>query len=102
MSNIDESRRAVIARILEGEGKASPAQRRAAFGAESIAGPLGVLVEKVATRAHQIGDEDIAAVRNAGLSEDEVFELVVCAAVGQATRQYETARAALAAALKKE
>jgi alkylhydroperoxidase/carboxymuconolactone decarboxylase family protein YurZ len=34
-------------------------------------------------------------VRASGLTEDEVFELVVCAAVGQATRQYEAALAAL-------
>ena len=32
----------------------------------------------------------------------QVFEIVVCAAVGQATRQYETALAALKAATKKE
>ena len=29
-------------------------------------------------------DEDVAAVRAAGLSEDQIFEIVVCAAVGQA------------------
>jgi alkylhydroperoxidase/carboxymuconolactone decarboxylase family protein YurZ len=37
-------------------------------------------------------------VKESGLSEDEVFELVVCAAVGQAARQYESALAALAEA----
>jgi AhpD family alkylhydroperoxidase len=30
-----------------------------------------------------------------GLSEDQIFEIVVCAAVGQATRQYDAALAAL-------
>jgi hypothetical protein len=42
-----------------------------------------------------IRKEDIAAVKASGLSEDQIFELVVCAAIGQATRQYDTAFAAL-------
>jgi hypothetical protein len=36
------------------------------------------------------------------LSEDQIFEIVVCAAVGQAARQHDTALAALEAAMKKE
>jgi hypothetical protein len=43
---------------------------------------------------------DIAAARASGLSEDQIFETVVCAAVGQATRQYDTALAALKATEK--
>jgi alkylhydroperoxidase family enzyme len=54
-------------------------------------------MSKVAERATQITDEDFAAVKASGLSEDQIFELVVCAAIGQATRQYETALGALAA-----
>jgi hypothetical protein len=63
---------------------------------------VGALLDKVAPRASQIGDADVASVRSTGLSEDDVFELVVCAAVGQATRQYESALTALAAAVGKE
>jgi len=47
-------------------------------------------------------DEDITAARASGISEDQIFEIAVCAAVGQATRQYETAFAALEAAAAKE
>ncbi len=43
-------------------------------------------------------DGDIAAVKAAGFSDDQTFELVVCAAVGEATRQYQSGLAALAAA----
>jgi alkylhydroperoxidase family enzyme len=53
------------------------------------------LIDKVAKRAYQVTDDDIAAARSSGLSEDQIFELVVCAAVGQAARQYDAARAAL-------
>ena len=102
MSNIRQARKALTSRILEGEGKASPSDRRAAFNNSGLAEPLGTLVEQVARHAHMITDEDIAATRKSGLSEDQVFEIVVCAAIGQATRQYDTALAALEAATGKE
>jgi hypothetical protein len=97
---IDEKRtahRAVVARILEGDGRTSRARRRAAFDDAVVGEPLQTLIGKVAREPARITDADIALVKS-GLSEDEVFELVVCAAVGQATRQYESALAALAEA----
>jgi hypothetical protein len=93
------AQKAVVARVLEGDGRASRAQRRAAFENAGLEGPLRTLIDKVALRPTRITDEDVAAVKASGLSEDQVFELVVCAAVGQATRQYETALGALAAAM---
>ena len=75
---------------------ASRGQRRAAFDDAVLGEPLHTLISKVARQPAQITDEDVAAVKAAGLSEDEIFELVVCAAIGQATRQYETALGALA------
>jgi alkylhydroperoxidase/carboxymuconolactone decarboxylase family protein YurZ len=45
-----------------------------------------------------VTDEDAAAVRAAGLSEDQIFEIMVCGAVGAADRQYKSALAALAEA----
>jgi alkylhydroperoxidase family enzyme len=102
MSDIRQVHKAVVARILEGDGKSSPAQRRAAFNNTGLAEPLSTLVDKVARHAHTVADEDIAAVRASGLSEDQIFEIVVCAAIGQATRQYDTALASLEAATGKE
>lgn|SRR5574341_598728 len=101
MSDITRARQALVAQILEGDGRASPAQRRAAFDNAGLAGPLGALIDKVANRASRITDQDIAAVKASGLTEDQIFELVVCAAVGQATRQYGTALAALEAAVRR-
>ena len=102
MSNIKQARNALTSRILEGQGKASSSDRRAAFNNSGLAELLGTLVDKVARHAHRVTDEDIAAARESGLSEDQVFEIVVCAAIGQATRQYDTALAALEAATGKE
>ena len=90
---------AVVTRVLEGGGEASRAERRAAFDNTTITEPLRGLISKVAQHPTQITDDDIAAVKASGLSEDQIFEVVVCAAVGQATRQYQNALAALDIAL---
>src|SRR5262245_1299576 len=99
MSDIVQARKAVVARILQGDGRASHAQRRLAFDNAGLAEPLRALIDKVAKHAYKVTDEDIATARASGLSEDQVFELVVCAAIGQATRQYDTALAALVKAM---
>lgn len=95
MSNITEARKALVRRILEGAGRASAAERRAAFNNSGLEGAAAVLVDKVAMHADQVTDEDISNARNSGLSEDQIFEIVVCAAVGQASWQYDAALAAL-------
>lgn len=102
MSNIGGARKVMVTRILEGDGKASFSLRRAASENTGLTGPLNTLINKIAKHAHQVTDEDIAAARASGLSEDQIFEIVVCAAIGQASRQYETALAALEAASKEE
>ena len=93
--------KAVVTRVLEGDGKASRAQRRAAFDNSGLTGALSMLVNKVARNAYKVTDEDVAAAEASGFDEDQIFEIVICAAVGQATRQYETALAALDAAVEK-
>lgn len=100
MSNITQAHETLVTRILEGEGKASRAQRRAAFENAGFAEPLNTLIDKVAKQAYQVTDEDIVAVRASGLSEDQIFEMVVCGAIGQASRQYDKALAALKAAME--
>lgn len=101
MSDIRQARKALVARILEGDGKAAHADRRAAFNNAGLSEPLSSLIDKVARRAHEVTDADIAAARASGLSEDQVFEIVVCGAIGEAARQYDGALAALDAATEK-
>ena len=98
MSEIAQLHRELVARVLEGDGKAATELRRAAFENARLGEPVLTLIEKVARRSYQVTDADIAAVRAAGLSEDQIFEIVVCAAVGQASRQYASALAALTSA----
>ena len=98
MSDITSLHSALVSRILEGEGQASPEIRRAAFDNEGLAEPVRTFVDKVAHDARVVTDADIGTLRQAGLSEDQIYEIVVCAAIGQATRQYQNALAALSAA----
>ena len=102
MSDITEARKALIMRILEGDGKASRAQRLAAFDHTAFSEPMNTLIDKVVKQAYRVTDGDIAVAKASGLSEDQIFEIVVCAAIGQAARQHDTALAALEAATKKE
>ena len=102
MSDITEARKALIMRILEGDGKASRAQRLAAFDRTGFSEPMNTLIDKVVKQAYRVTDGDIAVAKASGLSEDQIFEIVVCAAIGQAARQHDTALAALEAATKKE
>jgi len=88
--------RALEDRILHGEGKAAPEQRARAFSNAGFGPPLDGLIGKVATRPTQVTDGDFAAALATGVSDDELFELVVCAAVGQSARLYDAGLAALA------
>ena len=72
--------KAVVTRVLEGDGRASRAWRRAAFDNAGLAEPLRTLIDKVARQPTRVTNEDVAAI-------------------GQATRQYETALEALAEAM---
>jgi hypothetical protein len=90
--------RALVDRILNEEGRASAEQRGRAFGNDGLSPPLDTLIGKVATRPTQVTEADFAVAKASGFSEDQLFELVICAAVGQSARLYEAGLAALAEA----
>jgi hypothetical protein len=96
VADVTRHRKAAVERVLDGKGVAAMQARRAAFdntGVEHEA--VRTLIDKVAKHAYKVTDEDVAAAKRA-VSEDEVFELVVCAAIGQATRQIDAALAVIA------
>ncbi|WP_219470933.1 hypothetical protein [Nonomuraea rhizosphaerae] len=90
--------RALADRVLNGEGQASARQRAGAFRNHGLAPPLAALIGKVADRPAQVTREDLAAARASGCTEDQLFELVICAAVGHSARLYEAGLSALAEA----
>jgi hypothetical protein len=89
----------LVNRILEGPGRAPADQRARAFANAELPEPLRPLLDKVATRSAQVTDADFATAMEAGFTDDQLFELVICAAIGQSTRQYEAGLAALAEAI---
>ena len=95
MTDISQLHRELVARVLDGDAKAPREMRRAAFDNAGLDDPARTFIEKVADRSYSVTDEDVAAARAAGFSEDQIFELMVCAAVGAADRQYNSAMAAL-------
>lgn len=93
-------RAAAAARVTSGTGHASVADRTAAFANTDVPPGVRALIDKVAKNAWKVTDEDVAAAKAAGATEDQLFELTVCAAMGQATRQIESAMSALDEATK--
>ena len=93
-------RAAAVDRARHGPGASSAGARQAAFDNAGVDPRAQALVDTIARHAWRVTDADVAAVKTAGLSEDEIFELAVCAAFGQATRQLDAARAAVDAATR--
>ena len=90
--------RSIEQRILTGPGMAPPELRAKAFADSDLPEPLARLLDSVARRSFQVTDADFAAVVAAGFTEDQLFELVICAAVGESSRLYKAGMAALAEA----
>jgi hypothetical protein len=90
--------RAMVDRVVNGQGRSSAQQRARVFRNVDLPPPLDTLIDKTASRPAQVTQADFAAAKAAGSSEDQLFELVICAAVGRSARLYEVGLAALAEA----
>ncbi len=86
--------------VLKGKGESTPQLRQAAFDNTGLPASLNALIDKVAHQPYKVTDNDIAAVKATGITEDQLFELVICGAVGQASRQYQSGLTALAEAIQ--
>ncbi|WP_225724808.1 MULTISPECIES: hypothetical protein [unclassified Nocardia] len=97
-NNKRAAHRALVDGVLYGAGAASRELRAQAFDNTDLPPALRALIGKVATSPVRIIDADFAAAKAAGFSEDQLFELVICAAVGRSARMYDAGLAALAEA----
>jgi len=77
------------------EARAAQLSGRKTDHREILQPPLGDFVQKVALHAYKVTDGDIHALERAGYSEDAIFEIVVCAAVGAGAARFERAMRAL-------
>ncbi len=95
----------LIEALLGSSGKSDPALLRAVFertrGAGEIpamqpgAFDLRELVEKINERPWTVSDEDFNRLRQAGYSEDQIFELTLASAAGAGVRRFEAGLRAL-------
>jgi hypothetical protein len=56
---------------------------------------LAAYLEKVRTGAYKVTDADVEGLKAAGLSEDEIFEATVTAAIGEGLRRLDAAMDAI-------
>jgi alkylhydroperoxidase family enzyme len=84
-----EQMQRVVDAVLDGTGTLDPGVRRAAASGGDVPEALRAYVDKVARHAYKVTDEDVAALRAAGYSEDQIFELTVSCAVGAGLRRRE-------------
>ncbi|HET9227949.1 MAG TPA: hypothetical protein VFR31_14840 [Thermoanaerobaculia bacterium] len=92
-----EKMRRVVEASLHGPGELSPGVRQAIAEERFDEAPpaLRSYLEKVAHHAYRITDEDVEALKRAGLSEDQIFEATVAAAVGAGRKRLRAGLAAL-------
>jgi len=76
----------VIKRVLNGAGVAAPSQRRVAFEGKRAAPELQALIDKVEAHAYKVTDDDLRQLQ-AKYSDDELFEIIVSAALGASERR---------------
>jgi alkylhydroperoxidase family enzyme len=100
---VDHLRQAVLAGpgVTERSERAAVASRAGALSgggtpAEGVVpGAIAGFVDKVAGRAYTVTDDDVHALRQAGYSEDAIFEITASAAMGAALGRLERGLAAL-------
>ncbi|MGH2858302.1 MAG: hypothetical protein ACRDMJ_12555, partial [Solirubrobacteraceae bacterium] len=68
----------LVDRILKGPGEASAPERGQAFADADVPEPLRPLLDKVAGKSAEVNDADFSAATEAGFTDDQVFELVIC------------------------
>ena len=97
----------LIDAVLTSPGDTDPALRRAvekqaaelggrsAAQTDQVPPELATYVKKVALHAYKTTEEDIEALRQAGYSEDAIFEITLSAALGAAMARLERGLAAL-------
>jgi hypothetical protein len=96
-------RRRLVDAVLNARGHTPEAVRRAVLeqaretpGVKgNLSAPLTRYVDTVAHHAYKVTDADLAALQDAGQSDDSLFEITIAAAVGAALHRLDRGMAAL-------
>jgi hypothetical protein len=84
----------VFRRVFDGPGESEPLIRRAAAENVSVPPDLQPLVDKVHAHAYRVTDDDVARLR-AHHGDDQLFEIIVSAALGASRKRLLAGLAAL-------
>lgn len=76
----------VLDSVLRGAGQSDSAIRTAAADDRAVPADLKLLVDKIHDHAYKVTDEDVAQLQ-AKYSDDQLFEVVVSAALGASRRR---------------
>lgn len=71
----------VLKSVLDGPGESEPAMRNAVADGKNVPAELHVLVDKIHRHAYKVTDEDIKRLQ-VKYGDDQMFEIVVSAALG--------------------
>ena len=71
----------VLDGVIDGPGESDPAIRRAAAAGVGAPADLQSLVDKIHRHAYKVTDDDIALAQK-NYNDDQMFEIVVSAALG--------------------
>lgn len=84
----------VFASVFDGPGESDPAVRQSAASGQNVPPELAALVDKIHRYAYKVTDDDLARLRTT-YSEDQLFEIVVSAALGASRQRLVAGLAAL-------
>ena len=83
-SRYDDLVTALRQAVFESAGEVEPAVRQAAGTGVDVPAPWTAYVAKVRDASYRITDADLAALKGAGCTEEQIFEVTVAAAQGAA------------------
>lgn len=78
---------ALRAAVFDGAGVVDPAVRRAAGTGTTVPEVWAAYVGKVRDASYRITDQDVSALKAAGCTEEDIFEVTVAAATGAALQR---------------
>lgn len=77
------------------ESRAAELSGRAGRAGEALPDDIAAFIERIALHAWRVTDEDVAALRRAGWTEDAIFEITASAALGAGVGRLERGLAAM-------
>ena len=86
MDPFEPLRERVLQSVLESAGETDSAVRNAAANGVGLPPDLQRLVEKIHEHAYKVTDDDVARV-SAKYGDDELFEIIVSAALGASRKR---------------